>query len=201
MTLDSVDTLFFTLAFLVPGFIMHKAVALSVPQRSENWHLLFLRFLALSCVNYALWSWLVYLIYKWAPFGKYAWLAAVAWFWIIFVAPGSIGVLLGYLNSKDVIRRGLQRLGFTPLHSIATSWDYKFSRVTQERWVSVTLKDGSTVCGLFGSSSFASSAPAERDVYLERVYHVIEGSWQPIERQDGILIAGDQIRYIEFIAQ
>jgi hypothetical protein len=65
--------------------------------------------------------------------------------------------------------------------------------------VLVTLADGSSVCGLFGSESFASSAPKERDLYIQAVYrHNKNGEFQIVERTDGILIRGDAIKHVEF---
>jgi hypothetical protein len=65
--------------------------------------------------------------------------------------------------------------------------------------VLVTLKDGGQVAGLFGSRSFASSDPSERDLYIQSVFSMSgKGQWQRVPRNDGVLISGDQIKYIEF---
>ena len=90
-------------------------------------------------------------------------------------------------------------MGLNFISQIPTAWDYKFSSFDERRWVLVTLKDGGSVAGQFGGASFASSEPDERDIYIQKVYRVKQGQpWEPIESNDGILIRGDEIRYIEF---
>lgn len=63
----------------------------------------------------------------------------------------------------------------------------------------VTLKDKSRVYGLLNEESFASSDPANRDLYLGAQFRVLEtGEWAPLDDTGGVLISGDQIAVIEF---
>jgi hypothetical protein len=195
------EAVFCTLAFVVPGFILHATFSVFVPVRTERPDLSFLRFLALSCVNYGVWSWLVYLIFTAPFFENHPYRGAAAWGIIILVSPVATGIVWGVLSQKEAGRRLLQRCGLSPVHRVPTAWDYKFSRTTEAVWVLVTLKDGNKVAGLFGSRSFASSEPNERDLYIQMVFRVPdEGVWQRVPKSEGILISGDQIRHIEFWA-
>lgn len=197
--IHSAEALFYTLAFLVPGFVMYATYSVFAVRRAEVPKLSFLRFLTLSCVNYAAWSWLVYLIFSAEFFAGHAVRSAAALGWIILGSPLALGLVAGYFSQKETIRKVLMGLGLRPMHPVPTGWDYKFSTIKKAVWVPVTLKDGSHVAGLFGSKSFASSDPKERDLYIQRVYRIEkEGPWKPVERSDGILIAGDQIKYVEF---
>lgn len=199
MTLAGSDVLFYTLAFLVPGFIMHLTLSIFVPRRTEQSELSFLRFLALSCMNYAIWSWLIYLILATGLYSTHPYRVAFVWGVIILVSPVIIGIVLARLSQKEIPRTLLQRFGFNPIHEIPTAWDYQFSRIDAPTWALVTMNDGSTVAGLFGSQSFASSDPSERDLYLQEVLRAADGgTWQRVARNEGILIRGDQIKYIEF---
>jgi hypothetical protein len=113
------------------------------------------------------------------------------------VSPALLGVISGKLSSRDWLRRFLMRVGLEPIHSIPTAWDYYFSR-TPPVWLLVTLKDGSRVGGFFGEKSFASSDPGERDLFIEDVFRVVEdGEWQPVPRNNGIFIKGEEIKHIE----
>lgn len=120
------------------------------------------------------------------------------WGFIILISPIIIGTLIAKLNQKNVFKNLLNFIGFNPIHPIPTAWDFKFSNTTKQTWVIVTLKDGNTVAGLFGYSSFASSDSTERDIYLEKVYSISEKQWKLVPRSDGILIRNDQVKYIEF---
>jgi hypothetical protein len=199
VTLSDYNTAFYTLAFVVPGFVLHSTMSICLPKREEGAELSFLRFLTLSCLNYAVWTWLIYLLLNTEFFTLHPWRAASAWFAIIFLSPVAIGLLLAFLQEKDIPRKWLQRWGLRPVHPIPTAWDYVFRKVEDCVWALVTLKDGRQVAGLFATQSFASSAPAERDLYLEKVF-VWDASepWKPVPRSDGILIRGDEIRHVEF---
>lgn len=199
MTLGNFNTLFYTLAFVVPGFILNSTISMLVPQRTDQTQVVLLRFLSLSFINYGFWSWLVYLIFRSPYFTDRVVLTALSWFFIIFAGPVVFGLIVGRFSETGVFRTILQRLGFKPIHVIPTAWDYKFSKTSTKAWVLVTLSDGQTVAGLYGHSSFASSQFGERDIYLERVYKVSNGSsWQEVNRTDGILLKEGSIKHIEF---
>jgi hypothetical protein len=200
VAIDNVEIVFCTLAFVVPGFLVHRAMSAFVPLKAEHPQLSLLRFLALSCGNYGFWSGLIYLLISNGYFAYRPVQAAVAWFFVIFVSPILAGALIGYLSQRDFWRRLLQRCGLNPIHGIPTAWDYRFFR-TAPVWVLVTLNDGSRVAGLFGSESFASSDRAERDIYLQSVFDITgDGPWRQIPNSGGILICKEQVRYVEFWA-
>lgn len=203
MTFDTVDAVYVTLAFIVPGFIIRSVMAMLIPSKEGPQHLAFLQFLSLSCINYAIWSWLIYLLLNSGFFVDHAGRSAAAWFCLIFIGPVGMGLLLGHLQSKNIIRRLLQWARFTPLHPIPTAWDYKFSALQREvsRYVVVTLKDGVKICGLFASASFASCYADGGDLYLQRIYLYDGGEWKDVQRDDGVLISGDEIRCVEFFTE
>jgi Family of unknown function (DUF6338) len=65
--------------------------------------------------------------------------------------------------------------------------------------VLVELKDGSTVAGFFGTRSFASADPEERDIFIEQVYHIdADSTWHPMKNGHGTLIAQGEIRSVDF---
>jgi hypothetical protein len=198
MTVTSFDVVFYTLAFIVPGFIWSAVIGGFVPRRADQKEVVLLRFLTFSCMNYAFWSWLIYLIIKRNLAETYLFVTAFLWFMIIFVSPLVMGIISGVFSQREFVRRVLWRLGIAILHPIPMAWDYQFSRVNP-CWIMVTLKDGSSISGFFGSNSFASSIPEERDIYIETMYGVSEdGPWKRVERSEGILVRGDQIKTIEF---
>ncbi len=199
MTLNTLEAAVATLAFLGPGALFYFTVSMFFPQRLERQQTIILRSLAFSVINYAIWFWAIYLIVTRSLFSEHLILTVATWFAIIFVSPILLGFLLVYLNERNVIGRIFRRVGLNPIHPIATSWDYKFRDTRGDRWVSVRMDDGSEVAGYFGSSSFASSESAERDLYLEDVYRVADdGQWQRVSGSDGVLVRGEHIIHIEF---
>lgn len=200
MILENFDVLFYTLAFIVPGFIIDSTISMLIPRTTDKQHVALLRFLSLSCLNYGLYSWLVYLVLHLQFFTNSVWWTATAWFFIIFLSPAIFGLIVGQFQEKEITRKILQGLGFRPIHNIPTAWDYKFSKTSSATWVIVTLSDGSTVAGRYGSKSFASSQFGERDLYLEKVYKIVEdGAWEEADRANGILLKETAIQHIEFL--
>lgn len=117
----------------------------------------------------------------------------VALFSVMFVSLMLIGFLFKYFSSKEWIKQILNR-------SIPTSWDYKFGKINKAEWLIVTLKDGTKVPGYFGTNSFASSVDSERDLYIEEIYRIDTYElWERVVPPCGILIKGEEIKYIEFL--
>lgn len=198
MSINTKEGLFLALAFLVPGFIWYSVMTAFVPRRVESKELSLLRFLTLSCINFAIWFWLAYLVVTSDLFLKSRGWTAAAWAIITLVSPLTLGAVSGRCSQSEIFRNFLQRIGFNTIHPIPTSWDYFFSN-TRPVWVLATLKDGSKVAGFFGSESFASDEPNERDIYIQEVYKIPqEGAWERIKNNKGILIKGDHIKHVEF---
>ncbi len=199
MTLSGSDTLLYTLAFLVPGFIIDWVLSAFAAPRKQDSQILLLRFLTLSCANYALWSLPIYYsittrLPQTHPFG-----AALLYAVVVLFSPIVLGVLIGGALKSPIPRRMLFRLGFNTLHAVPTSWQYKFGSVKRGVWIVVTLTEGSQIAGVWGVRSFASSDSECRDLYIERVYKIGDtGQWNAVERSDGVFIAKDQVKTIEF---
>lgn len=66
----------------------------------------------------------------------------------------------------------------------------------------VHLKDQRKIGGLFDTASFASSYPAEPQIYLQQVWKLDgEGRFlEPIERSKGIIILRDDIVAVEMFS-
>ncbi len=200
MTFSSFDAVFFTVAFLVPGFVWESVLHMFLRPREDRADRVWVRLLTLSALNYGFFSWLVYLLFAQVGVLGRPWVAALAWFFILFVSPAALGAGSGLLSQRTVVRRLLARYGIYMVHPVPTAWDYIFSQSTGS-WVLITLADGSTVAGVFSARSFASSDPSDRDLYLEQLYEVEDdGLWQPVPMNRGVWIRGEAIRAIEVLA-
>ncbi|MFN4282810.1 MAG: DUF6338 family protein [Alphaproteobacteria bacterium] len=197
MSLETFDAVYLALAFIVPGFIAHSVQAIFSIRKTASYEINLIRFLTLSALNYATWSWLIFLLGNAEFFKESIGWTAAGWAWVILAGPVLLGGLLGYLSQKDVVHRFLQKIGLRPIHGVPTSWDWRFSQLTAH-WILITLKDGSSVSGWFGEKSFASSDSEERDIYVEQVYEINDqGKWQRAAVGKGILIAANEIKFIE----
>ena len=84
-------------------------------------------------------------------------------------------------------------------HPTKRPWDYVFAQ-RKPYWAIVTLKDGTKIAGRYDSCSFASSAPAGEQIYLEEnwVINADGGFERPREDTAGILVLSSEIVSVEF---
>jgi len=85
------------------------------------------------------------------------------------------------------------------VHPIRKPWDYIFGK-RDPFWIIVHLQSGQKIGGRFDTKSFASSDPADEQIYLEEVWVLDEGGrfLSQVERSRGIIIMKDEIRAVEF---
>ena len=117
-----------------------------------------------------------------------------------FAFPFAIGLASAYWMQSGLTYwlSGKARLSLT--HHISSAWDYGFGRkMNVSRYVLVTLKDGSTVCGEMDHNSMASSNSQERDLFIGKMFEIDSStnSWTMITPPRSILITGNDIRTVE----
>lgn len=193
------DAIFYTLAFAVPGFLIDYIIKKFIPKKDlcENKNLFY--YLSLSCINYAVWSWLLYILYHYNTAAEYPILCGIIWGCIIFISPILVSLAILMLNKYEILRKISRLLGLNMIDPIPTAWDYKFSKTEGSRWVILILQNDQRYGGLWGSNSFASSEAGERDIFLEEAYTIKEdGTWEKIANTDGFLVKGEQIRSVHF---
>lgn len=124
------------------------------------------------------------------------------WAWgllFYFIVPVAIGLIVGWITQFDLEYRVAEKLGMHFAHRVPTAWDFRFGRLPPGSFVLLTLKDGSMVAGRMLEGSFAASAKEGRDLYLGEIWTVpATGPWEKLEPPRGLLISGDEVRYIEF---
>ncbi len=198
MNFTSFDAVFFTAGFLVPGFIWSAVLSMLVPRMSAKPESRVFEFLTLSCINHGVWSWALFLIFRTGFINEQPYWSCLFLFGIIFLSPVSFGMLHGRLQQKEWVARQLRRLGFQPIHSVPTAWDWIFVQ-GKSAWVRVILRNGSTILGLYAEGSFVGSDPERRDLYLVATCRLLPtGEWALEEDTGGVLIMADQIATIEF---
>ncbi|MGB6482231.1 MAG: DUF6338 family protein [Candidatus Acidiferrales bacterium] len=161
----SFHAVFVILLFLIPGFIARGVLSSIYPGSEPSEARLVLTAIALSCINYGLWSWLLVLVWKNAWYDNALPLALLTVL-ILFLSPVLFTLAVGSFMRTDAFRRLREAFGIR--HPTPKSWDYFFGKGLP-CWIIVTLKSGRIIGGYYGTNSFASSFPAEEDLYLEKL--------------------------------
>lgn len=96
--------------------------------------------------------------------------------------------------SKTKVFASTYQLPFT------TSWDYFFSK-RDVVWVKLTLNDGGSIGGIYGFDSYATSAPNDGEIYMEKVYDIDDdGHWKERTNTKGAILRKGDYKLIEFFA-
>lgn len=195
--LKGTENLYLVLAFLVPGLVITFVRAHFLTGRLRSVQDNAVAYLALSVLYYGIsFPAVEYVLSIREP----GWPKAAAWTTLIFVGPAVVGLLLGLAAAGDLARRLLGLVGLNPAHPSPTAWDFVFAGRRGAAYVIVTLEGGSTVAGLFGSASFASSDQAERDLLIEEIVDIDEeGRWAARAERVAILLPAKQIRHVEIV--
>jgi len=184
--------LFIFILFVVPGFLSMKAYNVFHPTVQIDTSKAIVEVVSYSCINHAIWFIPIYyfegLGFKFShPFIYFCFYMIV-----LIISP----ILLALIFSKARVLPWIKNL--LP-HPTGRSWDYYFG-LRKTAWVVVTLKDGKTIGGYYGSDSFASSAPEPEQLYLEQSWHInSDGGFDSVkDKTQGVLILSKDIEKIEF---
>jgi uncharacterized protein DUF6338 len=192
-SINRIDDLALALWFIVPGviiaFVRTQLLTGRLRTHADN----ILSYLVLSLVYYGLTLPLIEPVL--AMQGPLVW-RGLAWIALTIVGPAALGLLLGVAAQKEWGKWFADRLQLRLIHYSPTAWDWRFSRIPAGGiFIMVTLSDGKKVAGLL---RFASSDPAERDLYIEEEVDIAEdGKWTRRPERVGILILAKEIKYVE----
>ncbi|WP_339892132.1 DUF6338 family protein [Neptuniibacter pectenicola] len=187
------NKLFLFIAFVVPGFVAIKVYELLAPSKSGESSKQLVDAISYSCLNYAILLWPIYLVetsgLKATNLNYYLFF----YFSVLFVFPTLLVILWRWLRELEIVQK------FVP-HPTQKPWDYVFSQ-RQCHWVIVTLRNGEKIAGMYGPNSFASSAPAEEQLYLEEQWMLNDagGFERRVEQTSGIIILSSEIMSVEFM--
>jgi hypothetical protein len=192
MDIWETNKLLLFIGFVIPGFVSLKTYNLLVPSESKDSASQVMEAVAYSCVNYALLIGPIYWIDSIALWishpGLYVAFCVIA----LLIAPIGWALLYKTLRETQFVRRAFP-------HPTAKPWDYVFGK-GDSYWMIVTLKDGRKIAGRYDTESFASSAPAREQLYLEETWVLNDdgGFERPRADTAGIMILSDEMVTIEF---
>lgn len=187
-----IDKLILFLIFFIPGFISIKIYDLLVPSERRDYSKSLFEVISFSAINFAALSWLIIFIHSDNFYTTHIKLYFFSIFLILFIAPILWPLLILKLFSWKPIAKLI-------VHPIQKPWDYVFGK-RRPYWLIVHLKDGRKIGGKFNYKSFASSNPAEEQIYLEEVWKLDDDGkfLGAVERTKGIIILSAEILSIEF---
>lgn len=179
------------IAFVIPGFISLKTYELLFPGIPKTSDKLLIDIVTYSSINYTLLLWPIYSIETLQIHQSHPTLYILFYVVVLLIAPIAWAYMLGKLRTTEFLQHLMPHPSLKP-------WDFVFSQ-RKPYWVIVTLKGGSKIAGRYDSNSFASSAPAVEQLYLEEhwVLNVNEGFERPRTETAGILILSHDILTVE----
>ncbi|MBN4957064.1 hypothetical protein JY411_01325 [Stenotrophomonas maltophilia] len=191
MDIWEVNKLTLFIAFAVPGFISLKSYEVLCPSSSKATGDRLIDAIAYSCINYAI----LFLPIRWieaggalsrCPFGYY-----VFYLFVFVIAPIFWAFLWKKIRESELFQRNAP-------HPTEKPWDYVFMQ-RKAYWAKVTLSDGTVIAGRFGVNSFASSSPADEQIYLEECWLLgNDGEFlRKVDRSAGVLILSKNISHLE----
>ena len=191
MAIWQIDKLTLFLLLFIPGFISLKVYDLLVPSERRDFSKSLFEVIGYSALNFAALSWLIVLVHaNGFPAAHSAWYL-LAIIFVLFIAPVLWPCLWLKLCSWPPVARRL-------VSPVRKPWDYVFGK-RESYWVIVHLKDGRRVGGRFDTQSFASSSPAEHEIYLEQIWKLSDDGdfLAPVEYSKGMIILEKDIVAVE----
>ncbi|AIV05950.1 hypothetical protein HYO55_15030 [Vibrio parahaemolyticus] len=196
MSIWDIDKLQLFIMFVIPGFISIKTYELLYPSQLRDSSKQIVDAITYSCINYAILYWFIDAIESQTGEGSFKAvhpnLYLLFYVFVLLVFPVILAFLWKALRESETFKANLH-------HPTQKPWDYFFSQ-GKCFWVKVTLKDGSVIGGYYGENSFASSAPAEEQLYLEQTWKLNEngGFERKVNATAGVIILTSEISHIEF---
>jgi len=192
MDIWNADKLTLFLIFFLPGFISMKVYDLLVPGERRDFTKSVLEAISYSTLNFAVLFWLIATIQTGDFYHRHFILYSVSVAGIMVVGPACWPFVFLRISAWRPVGKHF-------VHPIQKPWDYVFGK-HDPFWIIVYLKNGEKIGGLFGPESFASSNPADEQIYLEEVWILDENDRFVIavENSRGIIIMNDEIRAVEF---
>lgn len=193
MNIWEADKLLLFIAFVIPGFISLKVYELLNPGVQKESSKQIIDAITYSCVNYAILFAPILAVERSALSKESPNLYSVFFLAVLFLAPIIWALLWQWIRTIKFIQKAIP-------HPTQKPWDYVFSK-REPYWVKVVLRDGTKIGGKYSGNSFASSAPADEQIYLEETWIVNEkGGLERKKKQTaGAIILSKDIAFIELI--
>lgn len=186
------NKLYLFILFIIPGFISIKSYQLLYPASAKDAKDLVIDAIAYSCINYSILGFPIfyiqrYLINSFSVFDIFLYVI-----FCLLIMPIILVLIWKKIRECNWIQQKAP-------HPTALPWDYVFGK-RKSYWITLTLKNGSKIGGLYSTNSFTSHSPYPQEIFLEE--HWVIDSEGNLERKvnntAGILVLKDEISHLEF---
>jgi hypothetical protein len=179
------------IAFVIPGFVSLKIYELLFPSEHHESSKQIVDAIAYSCLNYAILLWPITRVETTNLNTTHPNIYAVFYLVVLFVFPVLWVFIWKWIRESDKFQN------FAP-HPTQKPWDFVFGN-RRTYWIVVNLKSGKRIGGMYGLNSFASSAPANEQIYLEQEWLLNDdgGFERPAEQSAGIIILTSEVETVE----
>ncbi|AJY18802.1 DUF6338 family protein [Burkholderia multivorans] len=193
MDITAPDKLLLVVLFVIPGFVAMKTYAILTSGPRLDASKAIIDAVAFSRCNYAVFALPIYAMYRGAWATLHAVAYALVWGCILLVGPVLCALGVFALRRSKWLARWLP-------HPVDRAWDYVFGQ-REPFYLIITLTSGKRIGATYGPNSFASSYPADPEIYVEEAWDVddAEGFIRRHVQTRGLLISGSIIESIEFI--
>ena len=191
MNIWELDKLYVFIMFVVPGFVSLKFYDLLFPNIVKDSSKQVIDAVTYSCLNYAILFLFIVKVEKSSLSTSHTNLYLFFYFFVIFIFPLVIVLIWKWLRSTDFVQKNAP-------HPTAKPWDYVFSQ-RKTYWVKVVLKNGTVIGGRYSNQSFASSAPAIEQLYLEESW-ILNNNGGFLRKKNntaGVIVLSSEISYLE----
>ena len=191
MDIWDVDKLVLFIAFVIPGFVSIKTYQLMFPGMHVGTSDQLVDAVAYSSINYAILFLPIVGIESSGLRSYYPALYYLFYVLVLFIAPIIWVAIWKYLRTREFFQRNAP-------HPTVKAWDYVFAQ-RKRYWAKITLENGTIIAGRYAENSFASSAPADEQIYLEETWLVNENGAFVRKKNDsaGVLVLSSEISHIE----
>lgn len=191
MEIWETNKLILFIAFVIPGFVSMKAYELIFPAQSRDSSGRIIDAVAYSCFNYAVMLLPILMVESSALRTAVPTAYALFYVFVLLISPLLLTCLVRYIRYLSILQKWLP-------HPVLKPWDYVFGQ-RASYWVVVTLNDGRRLGGKYCRKSFASSAPAIEQIYLEKCWELNDAGGFERERCDsaGVLVLSQNVASIE----
>jgi hypothetical protein len=179
-------------AFVMPGFLALKAYQLKRPLPNASPAQQVVDATCYSFINYALLFGVTSIATRCGVDSRYLYRSVPFWILATTIFPVVWALVYDKLRTTQFSQRWLP-------HPAPDPWEYVFGG-RNRYWIVATLKNGKKIGGRYGSASFASSAPAPEQLFLEEAWILNDqgGFKKPKRVSAGVMIWGSEISSMDF---
>lgn len=184
---NSIDAIYLTVLFILPGFLIKMIVDLIVSTKKETSSKYIISCFFYSVLNFAIIFWPLCLLKNYLT-TTYYYPASLG---VTFGSSIVVAILIVVLMKSHIFYLIMRKMFRTTKTDYQTSWDALFSTMDTGKFIKVTLVDGESFNCELSTKSFASEDCDCNDIYFEKLF---DTNWNETDDNASLYVAKNQIR-------